>query len=103
MLIGGYEHAYVTALQRLCMLFGSSGIRAHYDRDLLWTAFQMGSALARTSSRVLVGRDPRGTGPVLEEAIVAGLLASGSDVFRAGIAPTPSMPRARDHSPSRKH
>ncbi len=40
---------------------------------------------------VLVGRDPRISGSMIESALTAGLLAQGVDVVQAGIIPTPGV------------
>jgi phosphomannomutase len=42
-------------------------------------------------TRVAVGRDGRLSSPMLEEALVAGLTASGVDVVRIGMGPTPML------------
>src|SRR5262249_12840339 len=39
----------------------------------------------------VVGRDPRASGEFLEAAVVAGLAASGVDVLRLGVIPTPGV------------
>jgi phosphoglucosamine mutase len=39
----------------------------------------------------VVGRDPRASGEFLEAAVVAGLTASGVDVLRLGVIPTPAV------------
>jgi phosphoglucosamine mutase len=39
----------------------------------------------------VVGRDPRASGEFLEAAVVAGLAASGVDVVRLGVVPTPAV------------
>ena len=39
----------------------------------------------------VVGRDPRASGEFLEAAVVAGLAASGVDVVRLGVIPTPAV------------
>jgi phosphoglucosamine mutase len=39
----------------------------------------------------VVGRDPRASGEFLEAAVVAGLAASGVDVLRLGVVPTPAV------------
>src|ERR1700722_16146178 len=41
--------------------------------------------------RAGVGRDPRASGEFLEAAVVAGLAASGVDVLRLGVVPTPAV------------
>ncbi|KUR72356.1 phosphomannomutase [Novosphingobium fuchskuhlense] len=54
-------------------------------------------------SKVAVGFDGRISSPILEEALVAGLCASGADVLRIGLGPTPmlyyavaSLPQVQD-------
>jgi phosphoglucosamine mutase len=73
------------------MLFGSSGIRRKFDRVLVETALQIGSALAARSEKTVVGMDTRTTGPVISYAVMAGIAASGGTALNAGIAPTPSI------------
>lgn len=41
--------------------------------------------------RIVVGRDSRTSGPMLERAVVAGLLSAGCDVTELGIVPTPTL------------
>lgn len=41
--------------------------------------------------RVVVGRDTRTSGPMLQHAVQCGLLAAGCDVVDAGILPTPTI------------
>ena len=41
--------------------------------------------------RALVGRDPRASGEFLGAAVIAGLAASGVDVVRVGVVPTPGV------------
>ena len=43
------------------------------------------------AARVLVGRDTRGSGPELEEALARGLAAGGSRVALGGVLPTPAV------------
>jgi phosphomannomutase len=64
-------------------------------------ALAFASALARhVSGRpIVVSRDSRPSGPMLQHAVLAGLTASGSAVIDIGIAPTPTCGRAvRFHS-----
>jgi phosphomannomutase len=42
-------------------------------------------------SRVAVGRDGRESSPVLEEALVRGVMESGADAVRVGLGPTPML------------
>ncbi len=72
-------------------LFGSSGIRAVYNRDLLETAFRVGLAVGKRYRHVIVGRDTRTSGDAMNHAVISGLLASGAKCSDAGIAPTPTI------------
>jgi phosphoglucosamine mutase len=40
---------------------------------------------------VVVGRDTRISGPMLEDALIAGLCSAGVDVLEAGVVPTPAV------------
>jgi phosphoglucosamine mutase len=41
--------------------------------------------------RVVIGRDTRRSGPLLEAAMVAGVLSAGGDCFTVGVLPTPGI------------
>ncbi|HSR83695.1 MAG TPA: phosphoglucosamine mutase [Streptosporangiaceae bacterium] len=49
------------------------------------------AAAVRPRPLAVVGRDPRASGEFLEAAVVAGLAASGVDVVRLGVMPTPGV------------
>ena len=73
-------------------LFGSSGIRGLANVDITTTLAQrVGSALAtiHEGGGMVVGRDPRVTGPMLESALLSGLAAGGADALALGLVPTP--------------
>jgi phosphoglucosamine mutase len=72
-------------------LFGSSGIRALYSKDLLNTAFRVGLAAGKNRKNVILGRDTRTSGDAMKHAVMAGLLASGAKCSDAGIIPTPTL------------
>jgi phosphoglucosamine mutase len=86
-------------------LFGTDGIRGIANRDPMTpeNAFRLGEALTTfikknrpadspdRSVRVVVGRDTRRSGEMLEAALLAGLQASGSSVLLTGILPTPAV------------
>jgi phosphomannomutase len=60
------------------------------DAEAIGRSF--GTLLARAGGRsAAVGRDGRESSPGLEEALVRGLNASGIDVVRVGIGPTPML------------
>lgn len=56
-------------------------------------AAEIGQAVVTCSDakRVVVGRDTRTSGPMLEAAAVAGLLSAGANVWQIGIVPTPVL------------
>ncbi len=81
-------------------LFGTDGVRGLANRvltaplalDLAVAAAQVlpdGSAADRPVA--VVGRDPRASGEFLSAAVVAGLAASGVDVWDVGVVPTPAV------------
>jgi len=80
----------------MARLFGTDGIRGVAGKDLTAEfAFRLGEAVGalyrekKWENRLLVGRDSRLSGPMLEAAITAGAMSMGCDVHILGIAPTP--------------
>lgn len=80
--------------------FGTDGVRGVANKDLSpELAFRVGRAggyvLTRHSDRkqpqVLVARDTRISGQMLENALVAGLLSVGIEVLRLGVVTTPGV------------
>ena len=80
-------------------LFGSSGIRGVINEQMTpELALQAGKALGSLKKRVVVGRDPRTSGQMVENALIAGLLASGANAIRIGVVSTPTLAyAARDY------
>jgi phosphoglucosamine mutase len=72
-------------------LFGSSGIRAVFNNDLLTLAFRVGLVVGRNHANVVVGRDTRTSGDAMKHAVISGLLAGGARCSDAGIIPTPTL------------
>jgi phosphoglucosamine mutase len=80
-------------------LFGTDGVRGIANAELTpELCFRIGRAgaavLAHSSDRhrpVVVGRDTRLSGTMLEAAIVAGITSVGRDVLTLGIVPTPAV------------
>jgi phosphoglucosamine mutase len=72
-------------------LFGTSGIRAVFSRELLDLAFRVGMAVGGSYRSVVVGMDTRTSGDAMRHAVMAGLLAAGAESRNAGIAPTPTV------------
>jgi phosphoglucosamine mutase len=79
--------------------FGTDGVRAVAGQAPLTAAWtlQLGAAAAevfKTQSRkpsVVIGRDTRQSGDMLEAALAAGLTARGVDVTHVGVIPTPGV------------
>jgi phosphoglucosamine mutase len=72
-------------------LFGSSGIRTIFDKDLLNIAFRAGLAVGKQYGDVVVGTDTRTSRDAMKHAVISGLLASGARCSDAGITPTPTL------------
>jgi phosphoglucosamine mutase len=73
--------------------FGTDGVRGVVGKDLTADLVErLGRAFALTrSGRVLIGRDTRESGPLLEAALARGLAAGGARAIVAGILPTPAV------------
>ncbi len=87
-------------------LFGTDGIRGQINHNPMVAelALKLGQGLASLLPRqseenpcVLIGRDTRGSGSMLEHAIVSGLLSCGCDVMLVGVMPTPAVAFATVH------
>jgi phosphoglucosamine mutase len=82
-------------------LFGTDGIRGVANEPPLTPelAYRVGRQLVATLQaqrgvtrvRLVIGRDTRRSGPLLEAALTAGVLSAGGDCFAAGILPTPGI------------
>jgi phosphoglucosamine mutase len=77
-------------------LFGTDGIRGHANRLLTPEfAVSLSRSIAATviprGGRVIIGRDTRTSGPMLEAALSSGFASSGVNVDLAGIIPTPAI------------
>lgn len=84
----------------LARLFGTDGVRGVANRELTpEIAYSLGRngayILMRKSEkarpRVVVGRDTRASGSMLEAALVAGITSVGADVLLVGVIPTPGV------------
>lgn len=80
--------------------FGTDGVRGVANQELTpELAFKLGRfggyvLLKQTEGkhpRVLVGRDTRISGQLLEHALIAGLLSVGIEVMQLGVIPTPGV------------
>jgi phosphoglucosamine mutase len=77
------------------VLFGTDGIRSRVGKHPVTpqSFLQLGWALGSWigSGRVLIGKDTRLSGYMLESALQAGLSAAGIDVYLTGPLPTPAV------------
>lgn len=79
-------------------LFGTDGVRGIANSELTpELAFNLGKAGAYVLSKkgqrpvVIIGKDTRVSGDMIEDAISAGILAMGGNVIKIGVLPTPAV------------
>lgn len=79
-------------------LFGTDGVRGVANSELTpELAFNLGKAgahvLRKENKRpvIVIGKDTRISGDMLENALTAGILAVGGNVIKAGVIPTPAV------------
>lgn len=79
-------------------LFGTDGVRGVANKELTpELAFKIGKAGAYVLTgqsgkpKILVGRDTRISGGLLESALVAGICSVGAEAVIAGVIPTPAI------------
>lgn len=79
-------------------LFGTDGARGVANTELTAElAMSIGRAAAKVLTaegkrpKVLIGKDTRASGDMLETALAAGLCSVGADVYLLGVVPTPAV------------
>ncbi len=80
-------------------LFGTDGVRGVAGTELSCSlAYKVGKAGAIVLTRhskeaptILIGKDTRVSGDMLEAALIAGICSSGANVVRVGVVPTPAV------------
>src|SRR5688500_3065041 len=80
-------------------LFGTDGIRGVANKHPMTAevALRLGRAVAERfrkqgrSGRIVIGKDTRLSGYMLESALEAGIVAAGADVMLVGPLPTPGI------------
>ena len=81
-------------------LFGTDGIRGVANVEPLTPelAFRVARQLVATLGehgtervRIVIGRDTRISGELLESAMVAGVLSAGGECYTVGVLPTPGI------------
>ena len=77
-------------------IFGTDGIRGEAGTDITpFTAMRAGLAigiyLKRNTNRILIGKDTRRSGYMIENALVSAFTSLGYDVIQIGPMPTPAV------------
>ncbi|AFV02790.1 Phosphoglucosamine mutase [Dehalobacter sp. UNSWDHB] len=82
----------------MARLFGTDGVRGKANTELTpELAFKLGKAGAyvlgkrQEKAKIVIGKDTRISGDMLEAALAAGICSMGVDVLKAGILPTPGI------------
>ncbi len=82
----------------MARLFGTDGVRGIANRTLTCElAYKLAQASAgvltdeKHSAKILIGRDTRISGDMLESAIVAGICSAGADALVLGVIPTSAV------------
>jgi phosphoglucosamine mutase len=89
-------HSTLSQQKQQRKLFGTDGIRGEAGTVVtaeLATALGRAATLASEAARpqVLIVRDTRESGPMLEAALAAGVAAAGGDALLAGVLPSPAV------------
>jgi phosphoglucosamine mutase len=87
-------------------IFGTDGVRGVANADLTpELAMALGRALVAVLGEegekrpsILIGRDPRWSGEMLEAALIAGITSAGGDAVSIGVLPTPAVAHLTAHS-----
>ncbi|HCS74040.1 MAG TPA: phosphoglucosamine mutase, partial [Clostridiales bacterium] len=79
-------------------LFGTDGVRGLANTELSCNlAFELGQAgayvltLAKHKPSILIGRDTRLSGDMLQAALTAGICSVGAEAVVLGVIPTPAV------------
>ncbi len=77
----------------MARLFGTDGVRGVANKDLTCEiAYRLGQAAAIfMGSNIIIGKDTRLSGDMLESAAAAGVMSAGGTALLAGIIPTPGV------------
>lgn len=77
----------------MARLFGTDGVRGIANTELTCDlAFKLGQAsVAFQGKTILIGKDTRLSGDMLESAVAAGIMSMGGTALLAGIVPTPAI------------
>jgi phosphoglucosamine mutase len=80
--------------------FGTDGIRGAANHEVTaeialtvgrCTAYRMKTRQKGSAGRILIGKDTRVSGDMIEAALIAGITSIGVEAWRVGIVPTPGL------------
>jgi phosphoglucosamine mutase len=79
-------------------LFGTDGVRGVANTELTnELAYKLGKygshviTKGKKNSKIIIGKDTRISGDMLESAMISGILSTGCDVIKVGVVPTPTI------------
>lgn len=77
----------------MARLFGTDGVRGVANTELTCElAYRLGqAAVAFLGKAIVVGKDTRLSGDMLESAMVAGITSAGGTALLTGVIPTPAV------------
>lgn len=77
----------------MARLFGTDGVRGVANSELTCElAYRLGqAAVSFMGKTIVVGKDTRKSGDMLESAVVAGITSAGGDALLVGVIPTPAV------------
>lgn len=76
-------------------LFGSSGVRGVINKEMTpELAAAIGMAVGSGNKQVVIGMDSRTSGPMIEAAVMSGVMSTGCDAALAGLVTTPTLAEA---------
>lgn len=91
------ESTWLKERYKLGKYFGTDGVRGIANKELTpELAFKLGRVSGHLftvegkTPKVLIGMDPRISGPLFEHALIAGLISIGAEVMRLGVISTPA-------------
>ncbi len=85
-------------------LFGTDGVRGVANVELTADlAFKLGKygahvlSKGKQNARIVIGKDTRVSGYMLEAALMAGIMSAGCNAYLVGVVPTPAIPHLINH------
>ena len=89
----------------MARLFGTDGVRGVANKELTCeTAFKLGqAAVAFQGKTILIGKDTRLSGDMLESAVASGIMSMGGTALLAGIDPAPHRASGARAALRRRH